>query len=304
MNNVLREPIENYLIEKSKAFGKNWLANKFRKEFPSQITELIPDKTRYKVVGSSGKGNWTECPWIAILDILITNSPQKGYYPVFIYKSDMSGIYLSLNQGVTDVIENYKKEAISVLKLRAKDYRAKINYNDNDYLTKINLSSNIRNAKHYEAGNIIAKYYPRENLPNASQLKNDIYEILELYENLTYIDNSFNDRLDIHGIEKKKVRLHERIERNSYLSKKVKKIKGYNCEACKMTFTEVYGNIGENFIETHHLKPISELGIGNFKVNLKEDFAVLCSNCHRMIHKLEDPSDLEKLKKIIEQIAK
>ena len=29
------------------------------------------------------------------------------------------------------------------------------------------------------------------------------------------------------------------------------------------------------------------------------DFAVLCANCHRMIHRTEDPSDLETFKKRI-----
>ena len=33
----------------------------------------------------------------------------------------------------------------------------------------------------------------------------------------------------------------------------------------------------------------------------KKDFAVLCSNCHRMIHKLKDSSDLEQLKNLIKK---
>ncbi len=299
MENILNEPIENYLTEKSKSFGGNELAAKFRKDFPSEIEKIIVDNNRFKVVGSPGKGNWTECPWIAILDVLITDSPQKGYYPVLIYKSDMSGIYLSLNQGVTDVIENYKKEAISVLKLRAQDFRAKIDFDSKNYLIDIDLNSTTRNAKHYQAGNIIAKYYPKESLPNSLQLRNDLTEILELYENLTYSDNSFSDDLITTGFERKQIRLHRRIERNTSLSKKVKKLKGYRCEACEIKLTEIYGDIGKDFIEAHHLNPISELGIGSFKVDLINDFAVLCSNCHSMIHKLDDPSDLNKLKQII-----
>ena len=68
-----------------------------------------------------------------------------------------------------------------------------------------------------------------------------------------------------------------------------------------MKFDEFYGEIGKDFIESHHLKPISEIEIGEFKIDLKNDFAVLCSNCHRMIHKLEDPSDINKLKEIIKK---
>lgn len=298
MKNVLNEPIENYLIEKAKNFGGNELAFKFRNVFPKEIEKIIFDKNRFKVIGSSGKGNWTECPWIAILDILITDSPQKGFYPVLIYKADMSGIYLSINQGVTDVIENYKREAISVLKLRAQDFRAKIEYDENEYLTEINLASKTRNARHYQAGNIVAKYYDKGSLPNEFQLRNDLIEILGLYEMLTYSDNSLSYDV-LKGIERKRVRLHMRIDRNTALSRKVKKIKGYQCEACFMKFDEIYGDIGKEFIESHHLRPFSDLGIGSFKVDLENDFAVLCSNCHSMIHKLEDPSNLNELRRII-----
>jgi len=34
MENILQEPIDNYLIEKSKNFGGNKFAAKFRNEFP------------------------------------------------------------------------------------------------------------------------------------------------------------------------------------------------------------------------------------------------------------------------------
>lgn len=302
MDNILNEPIESYLTEKTKDFGGNNLAAKFRNDFPSEIEKLLIDKTRYKTIGSSGKGNWTDCPWIAILDTLITETPQKGYYPVFLFKSDMTGVYLSLNQGVTDVIENYKKNAKEVLKLRALDFRAKIEYKPSEFLTKINLESNTKNAKHYEAGNIIAKYYPSENIPNSLELKSDIKHFLSLYENLAYSDNSFSYHTEKKYFETKQIRLHWRIERNASLGKKVKKIKGYTCEACGMTFKEKYGVLGENFIEAHHLKPISELGVGKFKVDLENDFAVLCSNCHSMIHKLDDPSDLNKLRKMMKNL--
>jgi len=302
MENILKEPIADYLNEKSKDFGGNELANKFRHDFPREIEKLITDKTRYKTIGSPGKGNWTDCPWIAILDTLITESPQKGYYPVFLFKSDMSGVYLSLNQGVTDVIENYKRDAKGVLKLRAEDFRAKLSFEASEFITKIDLKSNTRNAKHYQAGNIIAKYYSKSNLPEPSILKSDINKFLEFYENLAYSDSSFSDHTESKHFETKQIRLHWRIERNTSLSKKVKNKKGYICEACGMNFKEKYGELGEKFIEAHHLKPISDLGIGRFQVDLENDFAVLCSNCHSMIHKLDDPSNLEKLKRIIKTV--
>ena len=54
------------------------------------------------------------------------------------------------------------------------------------------------------------------------------------------------------------------------------------------------------FIKAYYLKSISSLAEGiPVKFNTATDFAVLCSNCHRMIHKMADPSDLESFRKLI-----
>lgn len=55
------------------------------------------------------------------------------------------------------------------------------------------------------------------------------------------------------------------------------------CEVCGFDFEKVYGNIGRSFCETHHIKPLSE-NLDETETKL-EDLAVLCSNCHRMIHR-------------------
>lgn len=298
MEKILRETIENYLQQKQLTFAGNYLANKLRNDYPTLLLEIIPDKTRYKVIGSAGKGKWTDNPWIAILDVLITETPQSGYYPVFLFKADMSGVYLSLNQGITEVREYYKNETRNILSLRANDFRAKISLKENDLL-KIDLNSQSQNAKFYEAGNIISRYYPADNLPIASDLITDILYYLHLYDELTFNDSQFEEKKNLTAIEKKQYRLHFRIERNSNISKKVKEAKGYICEACNFKFEDKYGNIGRKFIEAHHLTPLENLDIGKFKINVLNDFVVLCSNCHSMIHKLDDPSNVELLRKKI-----
>ena len=56
------------------------------------------------------------------------------------------------------------------------------------------------------------------------------------------------------------------------------------CQVCGMSFEEVYGEIGRDFIEVHHIVPISERG-GDYVVNPIRDLIPLCSNCHAMIHR-------------------
>jgi 5-methylcytosine-specific restriction protein A len=61
-----------------------------------------------------------------------------------------------------------------------------------------------------------------------------------------------------------------------------------------------YGEIGKEFIEAHHLRPIASLEEGvPVKYDVAADFAFLCSNCHRMIHRFIDPSDLPRFRAIL-----
>lgn len=55
------------------------------------------------------------------------------------------------------------------------------------------------------------------------------------------------------------------------------------CEVCTFDFKQRYGKRGDGFIECHHTKPVSLLQQGE-KTKLS-DLALVCSNCHRMIHR-------------------
>ena len=55
------------------------------------------------------------------------------------------------------------------------------------------------------------------------------------------------------------------------------------CQACRMSFEEVYGEKAKDYIEVHHIVPISERG-GDYMVNPIKDLIPLCPNCHAMVH--------------------
>lgn len=314
----MREELQNVVNDYQEAYGQEYtnhpLAKTIRNTIPELVDKIVRDSERYIIKGSAGAGNWTAIPWVAIFDSLITNTAQSGYYPVFLFKDNMEGFYLSLNQGVTEIKGKYKRDAKQVLKLKAEDYRAQLGVIPNNFnILEIKLK-HLQSTKSplsslYEAGNIIAKYYSSENIPSETQIQADILEILKIYEALSYNEvlpttqvEKENDEEKYKGFEElRKFRFHKRIERNIQLSKKVKLVQGYNCKACNINFEEKYGSIGKDFIEAHHLKPISKLTGGKIELDVRTDFAVLCSNCHSMIHKLEDPSDLNLLKSLIKK---
>jgi 5-methylcytosine-specific restriction protein A len=98
--------------------------------------------------------------------------------------------------------------------------------------------------------------------------------------------------------------MHKKRERNSKLITDLKKNaekKGkLSCEICGFDFFTTYGNIGKGFIECHHLKPLSEYD-PNEKTT-KDNLVLICSNCHKMLHKYRPWLARAELKKILKKI--
>ena len=83
-------------------------------------------------------------------------------------------------------------------------------------------------------------------------------------------------------------RLHKTKERNIALIKVAKEKRletdnGLHCEVCDFSFKNKYGELGDGFVEAHHLFPISELKVET--ATKMTDIALVCSNCHRMLHR-------------------
>lgn len=101
------------------------------------------------------------------------------------------------------------------------------------------------------------------------------------------MDISSDDEGFIEG--KTILRKHLSKERNHSLKiaaiKQFKKLNNNElyCEICGFNFEQKYGEIGKDFIEIHHTKPVSEMK-DNEKTKM-EDVVLICSNCHSMIHR-------------------
>lgn len=70
------------------------------------------------------------------------------------------------------------------------------------------------------------------------------------------------------------------------------------CEVCGFDFADAYGELGEGYIEAHHVRPISGLGDQGQQTSL-DDLVMLCADCHRMIHRQKPPLTIEELKRHI-----
>lgn len=98
---------------------------------------------------------------------------------------------------------------------------------------------------------------------------------------------------------KKWVKAHLGRERSRYLALECKRRDHYTCQICEKTFSEVYGEkLGAGFAEAHHIKPLARAA-KNAKTKL-EDLITVCSNCHRMLHRMDGKAgDVFRLRRIV-----
>ena len=124
-------------------------------------------------------------------------------------------------------------------------------------------------------------------------------KLTETNMDITQDDESFSEG-------KKLIKQHIVRERNHALIEKAKrKFKKEHggrlyCEICGFDFEKVYGELGKEFIEAHHIKPVSSMSSGE-KTRV-EDLIMVCPNCHSMIHRKKPWLTRKEITKIIKTI--
>lgn len=78
------------------------------------------------------------------------------------------------------------------------------------------------------------------------------------------------------------------FRRNPALRAAAIRLHGTRCSACGFDFLETYGDLGEGYIEVHHLNPLAERRDAlseTVQMTSVDDLTPLCANCHRMAHR-------------------
>jgi 5-methylcytosine-specific restriction enzyme A len=97
-------------------------------------------------------------------------------------------------------------------------------------------------------------------------------------------------------------KLHLQRERNPRVvsrkkSRVLEETGRLSCEACSFDFKKIYGQLGTGFAECHHQIPLTELPL--VRETRLADLAIVCANCHRMIHKARPILRVSELKDIL-----
>jgi 5-methylcytosine-specific restriction protein A len=326
---ALRESIEKILWEYPLVSNDNFQGHSFasyvRNVVPKSISASLELPEIYSVKASAGNGSWAKVPWIAIFNKLVTETVQSGFYCVYLFRADFWGVYLSLNQGIADKRNKFGLgKSRDMVRTQAQLFKDKLGSDQlREFSEPLDLqldsipkeTTSRRLGLAYEAGNIASKFYSRESLPDDKELVDDVRKVLEIYfslfEEVSLKEEADSDLFKKVSLKKEaknneaerewfedrtKYRLHRVTERNQTLSRKVKELQGYECKACGFDFESRYGEIGKGYIEAHHNVPISNLSGAKIQLDPLNDFTMLYSNCHSMIHRIKPTPTVEEFR--------
>jgi 5-methylcytosine-specific restriction enzyme A len=160
-----------------------------RKELPDilreEVTKSGRDVATFKVYGSVGQINFpiSQVPWVSALLRKITTSTRRGYYIVLLFREDMAGCVLSLNQGFTQYREIFGTDLLAERKAKEGAALA-ATYLDvpaGFVRGEIDLAATGDLGKGYEQGAIISKVYAAGE-PSMETLSGDFQILLDLYD--------------------------------------------------------------------------------------------------------------------------
>jgi hypothetical protein len=201
LSNHLESILSKYLAARKEGWG-----GPFGKDHPiwgefQKAADLIESmepvvrRPSLKVGWSAGQGNWARVPWIALLDEGETPSTQHGVYGVFLFRQDMSGVYLTWNQGVTKLKKLHgTPEARRILQGRARALAELLVDDRRGFATDdgIDLRSDGGLGRDYEHSTIAYKLYETGSVPGDREIEADLGVVLKAYDR--YLESDLPSR--------------------------------------------------------------------------------------------------------------
>lgn len=322
----LRAIAKDFQRARSESLKHHPLARLIREGWPSALRDSLGGREadNFNFVGSPGQGQWSAAPWLAVLLPSVTRSAMEGFYPVYLFEPGFETVCLVMGQGAQQLVDAVGRKRAGVeLARRAELLRANggawriRGFTEGPFTTLkfvTTASQDDYSTDPWSNTAAFGKRYVVSALPSDDALAADLRTMLEVYVEMagksklnfaTEDDELMTLRAagelpdgSLDGA--KKIITHKNFEkrhRNRMLIESVKRKLGSACQGCEFSFVQAYGELMRNFIEAHHKVPLSTLpDSGALLKPTEADFMVLCSNCHRAIHRAGCP-DLDEFKK-------
>lgn len=291
--------LNNYLLDNDRHVDSTKeYYHKFVEGARDFVKKIINDNNCI-VKGSCGNGNKASIPWLGIFNKKITKSATSGIYICYLFRSDMSGFYLTLCQGITTFENLFKRDKYKYAE-KVADYFKQLIDDNNFSKESIDLKDDAPLARGYEKTTVLSKYYEKGNYTE-EQLEKDLLSIKRIYDDIclnlmdvTYydvIDNVVNNLEpktigsyeaskmienaieDMNDEEKIDARFLERVEipsvgKNKY--KEITKKKKSKVDYVKKSKKNVdIGLLGESFVLDYEERRLKGLGVSNAKEKVK-----------------------------------
>lgn len=226
LRDYLLNVMSTYVKARREPFKGHSLGVLMRQTIPNDIQGLSFIDELYKIQGSVGMGNWATVPWIAIMDKTITETTQRGEYVCYLFSETMESVYLTLQLGVTEPLnEKGRKAGYEYLRTRVREIRQKLSLEpmkqDEDILlTKSGLGND------YQVSTVAYIRYDRQIMPNNEELIADLAHVMEAYQ--LYVDMvQGKAKSDTHTTGVKEVREDMAIDKTISPKDRLEEVKRY-----------------------------------------------------------------------------
>jgi hypothetical protein len=169
---------------------------------------------------SLGRGNWVRNPWIAVYDerehfepFGKNKPPMAGTYVIYLFRADLTGVYLTYSQGFSRPVKELYNQDRSVGEALIQNRMERLRRRSQelqeagfDLDSDIDLAAEGGQAPEYERSTIAHKFYQQGRVPADTDLLSDLDVLLRAYSR--YMDRKHQRQVAITDAE----RLHQVVE--------------------------------------------------------------------------------------------
>ncbi len=156
---------------------------------------LGPYGSSLSIQGKDGAGPKSRIPWIRICSKAMSPSARQGWYLVFLFHPDASGVSLCLSHGSTHLREGS-------LYSRSRSEAAQVISWASSILGKSPLPPGVRKgidlgpeklSRAYEATTLFSKFYPADAIPGEERLVRDVLSFMPQLEALYFAQETLGE---------------------------------------------------------------------------------------------------------------
>lgn len=192
LNEKARYALTNYSEAKSDKDWNHPTVSVITSTIPNELTRIIEEggndyeisSDHLDIRGSAGAGRMANIPWIGVFDNRVAESPQDGLYIVYLFDTVENRLFLTLNQGMTELKDQYDpSKTKNILSKRAEILREYLDLNDFE-LDSIELPDQLLTGRNQYYGDSTVCYqsYDANNFPSEDEFIHGLLELTETYQ--------------------------------------------------------------------------------------------------------------------------